>query len=193
MLDKACNFRYAETVLAIVQRLEFRRCDLGLYPAGTSQRGSITAIDAGGEKGSITPAFFLPVITAANEVAQAAAWGTVLTAWDALFLGARSRDEYNDVTTYAVLRPTNGAAREIALKLIARDATTGQTVDYYCPTVDLSLISYDANYGAKDVVDLTTTEVDAFITALNAMPLKNPFNYANNMTIVGAQVVRGQK
>jgi len=25
------------------------------------------------------------------------------------------------------------------------------------------------------------------------MPLKNPFNYANTMTIVGAQVVKGQK
>jgi len=166
---------------------------MGLYPAGTSNRGSIGAIDAGGEKGSISPAFFLPVITAANEVAQAAAWATLLTAWDALFLGARYRDVYNDVTTYAVARPTNGAAREIALKLIARDTGTGQTVDYYCPTLDISLITYIPNYGAKDVVDLTTDEVAAFITALNALPLKNPWNYANNMTVVGAQVVRGQK
>jgi len=160
-------------------------------PAGTTQKGSIGAIDAGGEKASV--AFWLPVITAANEVAQAAAWATVLTAWDALFLGNRYRDVYNDTTTYAVGRPTNGAAREISLKLIARDAGTGQTWDYYCPTLDLSLISYDPNYGAKDVVDLTTTELADFIAALEAMPLKNPYNYANNMTIVGAQVVRGQK
>lgn len=164
---------------------------MGLYPAGTSQKGSIGCIDAGGEKGSVS--FWLPVITAANEVAQAAAWATVLTTWDALFLGARYRDVYNDTTTYAVTRPTNGAAREISLKLIARDAGTGQSVDYYCPTLDISLITYDPNYGAKDVVDLTTDEVAAFITALNAMPLKNPWNYANNMTVVGAQVVRGQK
>jgi hypothetical protein len=164
---------------------------VGLYPAGTTQKGSIGALDAGGEKASV--AFWLPVITAANEVAQAAAWGTVLSTWDALFLGERYRDVYNDTTTYAVVRPTNGAAREISLKLIARDATTGQTVDYYCPTLDISLISYDPNYGAKDVVDLTTTELAAFIDALEAMPLKNPFNYANNMTIVGAQVVKGQK
>jgi len=162
-----------------------------LYPAGTYQKGSIGAIDAGGEKASVS--FFLPVITAANEVAQAAAWATVLEKWDALFLGARYRDSYNDTTTYAVARPTNGAAREVSLKLIARDATTGQTIDYYCPTLDISLISYDANYGAKDVVDLTTTEVADFIDALEAMPLKNPFNYSNNMTIVGAQVVKGQR
>jgi len=164
---------------------------MGLIPAGTTQKGSIGALDAGGEKGSV--AFWLPVITAANEVAQAAAWATVLTTWDALFLGARYRDVYNDTTTYAVVRPTNGAAREISLKLITRDATTGQTWDYYCPTLDISLITYDPNYGAKDVVDLSTDELSAFIDALEAMPLKNPWNYANNMTVVGAQVVRGQK
>lgn len=164
---------------------------MGLYPAGTFQKGSIGAIDAGGEKGSV--AFWLPVITAGNEVAQAALWATVLTTWDALFLGARYRDVYNDTTTYAVARPTNGAMRELSLKLIARDAGTGQSVDYYCPTVDQSLIAFISNYGAKDVVDLTTDEVAAYVAALNAMPLKNPWNYANNMSIVGAQVVRGQK
>lgn len=164
---------------------------MGLYPAGTSQKGSIGAIDAGGEKASVS--FWLPVITAGNEVAKAALWATVLDAWDALFLGARYQDVYNDKTTYAVARPTNGAAREISLKLIARDATTGQTVDYYCPTLDISLISYVQDYGAKDVVDLTTTELAAFVDALNAMPLQNPWNYANTMTIVGAQVVKGQR
>jgi len=164
---------------------------VGAIPAGTTQKGSIGAVDAGGEKGSVS--FWLPVITAANEVAQAAAWATVLTKWDALFLGARYRDVYNDTTTYSVSRPTNGAAREVSLKLITKDATTGQTWDYYCPTLDISKISYVDNYGAKDVVDLTTTELSEFIAALAAMPLKNPYNYANNMTVIGAQVVRGQK
>lgn len=162
-----------------------------LYPVGTFQKGSIGRIDAGGEKCSVS--YFLPVITAGNEVAQAALWATVLSTSDALFLGARYRDQYNDTTTYAAARPTNGAAREISLKLIARDATTGQTVDYYNPTLNIALISYIPNYGARDVVDLTTDELAAFITALNAMPLKNPFVYANNMAIVGAQVVKGQR
>jgi len=161
------------------------------YPAGTKQKGSISALDAGGERASVT--FFLTILTTGNIVAQTSAWADLMTAWDALFLGARVRDSYNDVTTYNVGRPTNGAAREIALKLIARDATTGQTVNYYCPTLDISLISYIPNYGAKDVVDLTTTEVAAFITALEAVGLKDPYAYANAMTIVGAQVVRGQR
>jgi len=162
-----------------------------LYPAGTSQQGSISGIDAGGEPFSTS--LFLPVITAANEVAQAALWDTLLEKWDALFLGARTRDRYTDTTTYAVGRPTNGAAREISLKIIARDNTTGQTVNYYFPTLNIALISYIPDLGARDVVDVTTTEVDEFIDALTAMPLKNPFNYANNMVVAGVQVVKGAR
>jgi hypothetical protein len=160
-------------------------------PAGTRQHGSISYLDAGGERGSV--AFWLPVITSANEVAQSAAWATLLGAVDALTLGARVRDSYVDTTTYAVARPTNGAAREIALQLISRDASTGQTWNYNIPTLDISLIEYDPNYGARDVVLLTTALVDSLLDALAAMPLKNPYNYANNMTVVGARVVRGLK
>jgi len=164
-----------------------------ILTAGTKQKGSIGSIDAGGEKSSV--AFWLPVITAGNEVAKAALWATLLGAWDALFLGARYRDQYNDLTTYNVARPTNGAAREISLKLICRSSATGQTINYYCPTLDISLISYVDNYGAKDVVDLTTTDLAAFIDALNAMPLINPYDsaYTDTMEVVGAQVVKGQK
>jgi len=160
-----------------------------IYPAGTSQQGSISGVDAGGEPFSTS--LFLPVITAANEVAQAALWDTLLGAWDDLFLGARTRDRYTDTTTYAVARPANGATRELSLKIVARDGTTGQTVNYYFPTVDPALITYVPDLGARDVVDVSTAEVDAFIDALNAMPLKNPYNYANNMAVAGVQVVRG--
>lgn len=162
-----------------------------LYPAGTTQKASMSGIDAGGEPWSAS--FFAPVITAANEVAQAALWATVLDTWDDLFLGARTKDTYNDTTTYAVGRPTNGAAREISLKLILRDNTTGQTMNAYFPTLDISLITYIPDLGARDVVDVTTPQVDAFIDAINAMPPKNPWNYANNMVVAGVQVVRGQK
>lgn len=159
--------------------------------AGTRQKGSISYLDAGNERGAVS--FWLPVITAANEAAQSTAWGTALSAIDAITLGARVKDSYVDETTYAVAVPTNGAAREIALQLICRDAGTGQTVRYNIPTLDISLIEYSDNYGAKDVVLLSTTEVAAVVDALDAMPLKNPYNYANNMTVVGARVVRGLK
>lgn len=162
------------------------------YPAGTRQSGSISYLDAGGERGSFHGWF--PVITAANEAAQSTAWGAVLTAADALALGARVKDKYVDETTYAVARPTNGAARELALKIIYRDATTGQTWDSLLPTLDPAAVTYISNYGAKDVVDIADGAlVEAFVDALNAMPPKNPYDYANNGVVVGAQVVRGLK
>lgn len=161
-------------------------------PAGTRGPASISYLDAGGERGSAH--FWFPVITAANEAAQSTAFGTLLTAMDAITLGARVRDQYVDETTYAVARPTNGAARELALKVIFRDATTGQTWDSTIPTLDPSQVSYDPNYGARDVVLLTDGgAVEDLVTALNAMPPKNPYAYANNGTVVGAQVIRGNK
>jgi len=162
-----------------------------LYPAGTKQAAGISGVDAGGEPFSTK--IFAAVITAGNAAAQTTAWDAVLTAWDALFLGARTKDYYVDDTDYAVARPTNGAAREVALKTIVRDATTGQTLNYYWPTLDLSLITYVPDYGARDVVDVSTPEVDAFIDALNGLPMKNPYNYANNMVVAGVSVVRGSK
>jgi len=161
-------------------------------PAGTRGPASISYLDAGGERGSAH--FWFPVITAANEAAQSTAFAAVLAAADALTLGARVRDQYVDETTYAAGRPTNGAARELALKVVFRDATTGQTWDSILPTLDPSAVTYDPNYGARDVVILTDGAlVEAYVDALNAMPPKNPYAYANNGVVVGAQVIRGSK
>lgn len=164
-----------------------------IYPPGTRQKGSISYLDAGGERAAFSA--FLPVITAENLDAQATAWAAVLTAADALTLGNRVRDTYVDDTYYVAARPTNGAAREIALKIIFRSAATGQTWSSLLPTLDVSVITYDPNYGAKDVVLLSGTAVAALVTALNAMPPKNPYDatYADNGVVVGAQVVRGFK
>lgn len=166
---------------------------MGVFPAGTRAKASASFLDAGGERGSFS--MWAPVITAANEVAQSAAWGAVLDAFNDLVLGARVKDSYVDVTTYAVARPTNGAAREIALKIIFRSSATGQTWESYLPTLNQAIIDYDSNYGAKDVVLLSSTEVAALVSALNAMPPKNPYDatYADNGAVVGMQVVRGQK
>jgi len=161
-------------------------------PAGTRQAGSISYLDAGGERGSVH--FWFPVITAANEAAQSTAWAAVLAAIDAITLGARVKDSYVDDTYYAAARPTNGAAREIALKIIFRDATTGQTWQSYIPTLDPSAVTYDTNYGARDVVIMQDGAlIEAVFDAITAMPPKNPYAYANNGTIVGMQVVRGFK
>lgn len=162
------------------------------FPAGTRQAGSVSYLDAGGERGSFHGWF--PVITAANEVAQSGFWAALMTAMDAITLGVRVRDSYVDDTTYAAVRPTNGAAREIALKVIYQDATTGQTWQSLIPTLDPAAVTYDTNFGARDVVIIEDGGlIEALRDALTDLTPKNPWNYANNGTVVGMQVVRGLK
>jgi len=159
-------------------------------PAGTYQIASASYLDAGDELGNSK--VYGKVITAANEVAQAAAWATLLGTMDDLSLGNRKRDTYNDKTTYDVVAPTNGAAREIALRAKFHDTVNGQTwLDTVVPCLDISLISYVP--GGKDVVDQTTTEVAALITALEAFPVVNPYAQANAVEVLALYVVRGQK
>jgi len=164
-----------------------------VYPAGTRAKGSISYLDAGGERGAFS--MFLPVIDAENLDDQAGFWATFLAAADAVTLGNRIKDSYIDETIYNVARPTNGAARELALKIIFRSAATGQTWESYLPTLDPSTVSYISNYGAKDVVNIATGAVQTLVNAINALTPKNPYvaAYDDNGTVVGAQVVRGFK
>lgn len=164
-----------------------------IYPAGTRAKGSISYLDAGGERAPFSA--FLPVITAENEEDQAGFWAAFLAAADAITLGVRVKDTYIDETSYVAARPTNGASREVALKIIFRSAATGQSWNSLLPTVDISLITYIQNLGAKDVVNLAGTQVAALITALNALTPKNPYDatYADNGVVADVQVVRGFK
>lgn len=159
-------------------------------PVGTFQAASASYLDAGDELGNMR--VYGKVVTAANEVAQAAAWADVLTAVDDLSLGERKRDTYNDKTTYDVVAPTNGAAREVCLKARFHDTVNGQQwLDTVVPCLNTGLIDYVP--GGKDVVDLTTTEVAALITALEAFPVVNPYAQANAVEVLAVYVTRGQK
>jgi len=193
MLDKAYNLLYAsgsEATRSIYHQEECK--NMPTLPAGTRGPASVSYLDAGGERGSAH--FWFPVITAANEAAQSTAFATLLGTMDAITLGARVRDQYVDETTYAVARPTNGAARELALKVVFRDATTGQTWDSVIPTLDPASVTYDINYGARDVVIIEDGAlVEALRDALEAMPPRNPYAYANSGVVVGMQVIRGSK
>lgn len=162
-------------------------------PVGTYQIASASYMDAGGELGHTTN-LYGKVITAANEVDQAAAWGVVLAAMDALSLGARKSDRYNSKVLHDVSRPTNGAAREVALMGFFHDVVNGQRWrGVVVPCVDLSLITFDANAAARDVVVMTTTEVAALVTALTNFPIVNPYSQNNAVEVEGLAVVRGQK
>lgn len=158
-------------------------------PVGTYQTASASYLDAGNEFGNMK--IFGKVITAANEVAQAAAWAAVLDAVDDLSLGVRKRDTYNDKTTYLGTRPTNGAAREVCLKARFYDTVNGQEwLDTIVPCLNIALIDY---LPGTDVVDMTTTEVAALVTALAAFPVVNPYAQANTVTILNMYTTRGQK
>lgn len=159
-------------------------------PAGTYQIASASYVDAGDELGNCK--VYGKVVTAANEVAQAAAWATLLSKMDALSLGARKRDTYNDKTTYDAVAPTNGAAREVCLVAKLHDTINGQTwLDTVVPCLNIGLIDYVP--GGKDVVDLTTTEVSELKDALEAFPVVNPYAQANTVEVLAMYVKRGQK
>lgn len=159
-------------------------------PIGTYQIASASYLDAGNEIGNAS--FYGKVVTAGNEAAQAATWATLLGAMDALSLGARKRDTYNDKTTYDVVPPTNGAARELALRVRFHDTTNGQQwLSTVVPCLDNTLVTYLP--GGADIIDLTTTEVAALITALDAFPVVNPYAQANTVEVLAVYAVRGQK
>lgn len=189
MLDKTYVWAYAGRRSHFDQRENGEI--MGILPAGTRQIASASFLDAGGLRSSFK--VYAAHLTAVNEALRTAAWADVLTAAQALVLGNLVRQSYNGETTFAVTRPTNGAARELALKIIFRDGATGQTWESLLPTLNPALISYDPNYGAKDVVLMTTTEVAALVAALEALPVYNPYDYNNTGDVVGMQVVRGFK
>jgi hypothetical protein len=132
------------------------------------------------------------VITAANEVAQAALWATLLTATDAIVLGARTKDVYNDTTTYATVQPTNGAARELKLLVqyqVNSGANLGARWTMTVPTLDPTKVSYVINVNAKDVVDPAVgTDLLAWIAAFEAFAV-DPANGTGSVIVVGLKVV----
>ena len=159
-------------------------------PAGSYQLASWSYLDAGKERGNGKT--FGKEIDAANQVAQAAAFAAVLDAVDDLSLGARIRDTYGDTTRYDVDVPTNGAAREVALKVQFHDTDNGSYWwDTIVPCLNVGLISYNAS--GKDSVDLTTAEMAALVTALNAFPVVNPQYQTHTVVVAQAAVTRGQK
>jgi len=155
-------------------------------PAGSYQPAEISYLDAGNEIGSTR--FFGVILSAANIVAKTALWATLLSATDAITLGARKKDVYNDETLYNVAQPTNGAARETKLLVQFADVTTGEKMTTTIPTVDPTLPEYVINVNAKDVVLLDSpTEIVDWIAAFEAFAV-NP-RTGNAVTVAGLQVV----
>lgn len=155
-------------------------------PAGSYQPAEVSYKDAGNEIGTMR--FYGPIISAANFTATVALWATMLTKLDALALGARVKDRFNDESIYDVDQPVNGAAREVKLLIQYKDATTGERYTTTLPTLDPTLPEYVQNINAKDVILTTSpTEITDLITAFEAFAIAPRTN--NPVEVIGLQVV----
>lgn len=156
-------------------------------PAGSRSPAEISYLDAGNEVG--TARFFGLTLTAANFDARTALWAALLAAIDAITLGARLKDRYNDETSYLVAKPTNGAMRETKLLVQLRNTTTGRRFTFTVPTLDSTIPDYVDNVSARDAVIMTTpsTIVD-FIEAVEAFVV-DPLAEANAVAVIGLKAV----
>lgn len=163
---------------------------MAYFPAGNYQPATLGMVDAGNERASIR--VWGKVLTAANHDAQVTLWGNLKTALTALILGNLVYSQYDDKITYVKIVPTNGAAREIALQILAINAGNGQSYRFNLPCLNIALITYVDNIGAKDAVDPTTDELVALTTAFQAFAV-DPRASSTLLTVQGYKVVRGIK
>lgn len=157
-----------------------------MLPAGSYQPAEVSYKDAGNEVG--TCRFYGPILNAGNFVANIALWATLLAAMDAITLGGRTKDVYNDESLYDTDQVVNGAARELRLLVQYKDATNGQRLTCSIPTLDPTVPDYVLNINAKDAVVMSSpAAITAFIAAFEAFAV-NP-RTGNAVEVVGLQVV----
>lgn len=156
-------------------------------PAGSYSPASASYLDAGNEIGVMR--IYGLTLTAANFDAQTALWAALLSAVDAITLGARLKDQYNDETLYLVAKPTNGAARELKLLVQMRNAVTGRRFTFTIPTLDGTIPSYIDNVSARDAVELTTPA--SIVTLVGAIEdfVVDPTSEGDAVSVIGIKVV----
>lgn len=155
-------------------------------PAGSYTPAEMSYKDAGNEIGRVH--FYGPDITAANHDAKVALWATLLTATDALTLGARVSDRYDDESLYDEDQPINGAAREMKLLVQFKDAVNGQKLTLTIPTLDPTIPEYVQNVNARDVVVMDSpAAITDWIAAFEAFAV-NP-RTKNAVVVYGLKVV----
>lgn len=158
-----------------------------MLPSGSYQPWEIAWLDGGNEVGRAQG--YSEELNAGNFVAQSAKWDTFLGAADALTLGARLRDRFNDETTYTVAQPTNGAAREFKLLVQCRNNVSGRKFNFTIPTLNPAAIEYVININAQDVLKLDSpSAVVDFIDATEAF-VRDPNQPASAITVIGLKAV----
>jgi hypothetical protein len=151
---------------------------------------SLRGIDAGNEAWNFS--LYGKVLTAGNLVAQEALFSTLVDAAMALVLGAKKTTQYGNEVHFAYTQPTNGAAREIALRVSAKDVTTQERFSYQLQTLDPTLPEYVVSVDAKDVIKVDSPTVITDFTAAFAAFAVSPVT-GNALAVYGLRVVRGKK
>lgn len=155
---------------------------------------SLSGIDAGNEAWNFS--IYGKVLTAGNFAVQEALWNDASTGLVAkamaLVLGAKKTTDYGNEIHYAYTQPTNGAAREIALRVSAKDATTQERFSYQLPCIDPTIPDYVMNVDARDAIQITSpTAIADFVAAFEAFAV-SPIT-GNALGVYGLRVVRGKK
>jgi len=155
--------------------------------AGTYQPFEITYYDAGNEPSTFR--CYGVVITAANHDAKVTLANTLISAADALALGANAKSVYASEVIANWTQPTNGAARELKLLVQYKDATTGKRYTCTLPTLDPTIPEYIQNINVRDAIAVDSpSEISDFVAAFEAFAVP-PDNQGHAVQVVGLRVV----
>jgi hypothetical protein len=190
MLDFTYIQLYAERRTSSPFQHEYQEVVMPFIVPLLGSRALISGIDAGNEAWNFS--IYGKILTAGNLAAQETLWATLWAAAMALVLGHKKTTAYGNEINYAYTQPTNGAAREIALRISAKDATTQERFSYQLATLDPTIPVYILNVDAKDAIDPSTpAAMTDFIAAFEAFAV-SPIT-GNALGVYGVRVVRGKK
>jgi hypothetical protein len=146
-------------------------------------RGSFTYRDFSEE--DTTFSIHFGPITALTIAAFLTQFGAFRTATNAILKGTLQKDEWTgDATRYSAAAPTDPDAQRERKFLVFYEGTTSfSQYNFEMGTADLTLT--DVLIPGTDEVDLTQTEIAAWVTAFEALG-KTPYQEAVNVTEIQA-------
>jgi len=136
-------------------------------PINPAHYGSFTLLDASNEKSTMS--FHVGEITAVTIAGFLTQFGALRTAVEAISIGALVTDSWTgDRTKYSAAIPSDkDSQRERKFLVIYEDDSTLAPYRVEIPCADYALSGLFA--GSTDEVDLTQTEIAAFVTAFEAL------------------------
>lgn len=145
---------------------------------------SISYTDYSNEKSSANWHTSEPVGAAFDVEAWEAQQESIATAIDAITLGTRGAHNISyRLTSGSKAIPTNKAAqRESGLRVFFEDDSTGDVYSIVLPCPDFDLLAQSGT----DNVDLSITEMAAFVTAFEAGALSKALN---SVTVLSAKLI----